>query len=94
MGFNLERYSRDPEVYRREHPDFSAFIKVDDVDAVYAHVQASGTPTGGPPQDQLWGGRLFSMFDLNGFRLVFYQMVEQLSVDEIRERFERGISQE
>ena len=83
MGFNLERYSGDPEAYPREHPAFSAFIKVDDVDAVYARVQASGTPTDGSPQDQLWGGRLFSIFDLNGFHLIFYQMVEQLSIEEV-----------
>jgi predicted enzyme related to lactoylglutathione lyase len=89
MGFNLERSSGDTETYRREHPDFSAFVKVDDVDAVYAHVLASGTATNGPPQDQLWGSRLFSMVDLNGFHLIFYQMVEQLSIDDIRERFER-----
>jgi predicted enzyme related to lactoylglutathione lyase len=94
MGFNLERFSGDPEVYRREQPHFSAFIKVDDVDAVYARVQASGTATDGPSQDQLWGGRLFSMVDLNGFHLIFYQMVEQLSIGELRERLEKGANRE
>jgi uncharacterized glyoxalase superfamily protein PhnB len=73
-GFNLARYSGDPETYSREHSDFAAFIKVDDVDAAYQRVLASGTATDGPPQDQSWGGRLFSMVDLNGFHLTLYQL--------------------
>ena len=74
-GFNLGRLNGDSETYRREHPQFAAFVKVDDVQAVYEHVLASGTETDGPPQDQPWGGRLFSLIDLNGFRLTFYQLV-------------------
>jgi predicted enzyme related to lactoylglutathione lyase len=74
-GFNLARFGGDPGTYSREHLDFTPFIKVDDVDAVYAHVEASGTATDGPPQDQPWGGRLFSLVDLNGFHLTGYQLV-------------------
>ena len=74
-GFNLARYGSDPGTYVREHPDFTAFIKVDDVQAVYERVTASGTETDGPPQDQPWGGQVFSMVDLNGFHLTFYQLL-------------------
>lgn len=34
----------------------------------------------------MWGGRTFSMQDLNGFRLIFVQMVESVTLDEIRQR--------
>ena len=90
-GFNLARYDGDPAAYRREHPHWTAFIKVDDVDAVYARVDAvyarvaavyarvaeSGESVDGPPRDQPWGGRLFTMHDLNGFHLTFYQLGRQ-----------------
>jgi len=74
-GFNLLRLNGDPETYLREHPHFTAFVKVDDTDALYERVLASSTATDGPPQDQPWGGRVFSMVDLNGFHLTFYQLV-------------------
>jgi len=74
-GFNLVRWNGDPEAYRRQHPHFTPFVKVEDVDALYERVLASGTKTNGPPQDQPWGGRVFSMVDLNGFLLTFYQLV-------------------
>jgi predicted enzyme related to lactoylglutathione lyase len=74
-GFNLARFAGDPGTYRREHPHWTAFVKVDDVDALYARVRSSGTAIDGPPADQPWGGRLFSMVDLNGFHLTFYQLV-------------------
>jgi predicted enzyme related to lactoylglutathione lyase len=90
MGFNLGRYGGDPEAYSGEQAHFSAFIKVDDVEAVYAHVAASGTATDGPPQDQPWGGRVFSMRDLNGFHLIFYQMVGGVSLDQTRRRYEES----
>ena len=88
-GFNLARFGGDPETYSREHAHSTAFIKVDDVDAAYARVTASGTVTDGPPLDQPWGGRLFSLVDLNGFHLTFYQLVEAVSLDEIRDRYEK-----
>jgi predicted enzyme related to lactoylglutathione lyase len=82
-GFNLARFGGDPAAYRREHPDWTAFIKVDDVSAVYGRVVASGTATDGPPQDQPWGGRTFSLFDLNGFHLTFYQLVHREETDRV-----------
>jgi predicted enzyme related to lactoylglutathione lyase len=74
-GFNLVRYGGEAETYRREHPHLTAFIKVDDVDAVYRRVRSSGAETDGSPRDQPWGGRLFSLVDLNGFHLTLYQIV-------------------
>jgi predicted enzyme related to lactoylglutathione lyase len=92
MGFNLARYDGDPAAYRREHPHWTAFIKVDDVDAVYARVAASddvsSAAADGPPRDQPWGGRLFKMRDLNGFHLTFYQLGREPSLDEVRRRHE------
>jgi predicted enzyme related to lactoylglutathione lyase len=84
-GFNLARFGGDADTYSRQHGHWTAFIKVNDVDAVYARVLESGMMTDGPPQDQSWGGRLFSMCDLNGFHLTFYTLVEEVSIDEIRE---------
>lgn len=94
MGFNLARYGGDPDAYRREHPDWTAFIQVDDVDAAYAQVRSSGAGSSGPPADQPWGGRLFTLVDLNGFRLTVYQIVEEVSLDEIRARVERERNRE
>lgn len=94
IGFNLARYDGDPDAYGREHLHWAAFIQVDDVDAAYAQVRLSGAETSGPPTDQPWGGRLFTMVDLNGFHLTMYQIVEEVSIDEIRERYERVRNQE
>ena len=80
-GFNLARFGGDPAAYRHEHHGFTAFIKVDDVSAVYERVAASGTPTDGPLQDQPWGGRTFSLVDLNGFHLTFYQLLRREEAD-------------
>jgi uncharacterized glyoxalase superfamily protein PhnB len=82
-GLNLAHFGGNPVGCRREHPDFTAFIKVDDVGAVYERVVASGTATDGPPQDQPWGGRTFSLVDLNGFHLTFYQLVRREEADRV-----------
>ncbi len=76
-GFNLVRYNGDQINYNREHSDFTAFIKVDDVDVAYQRVRSSGVENDGPPRDQPWGGRLFSLVDLNGFHLTLYHIVRK-----------------
>jgi uncharacterized glyoxalase superfamily protein PhnB len=44
------------------------------VEAVYARVVESGVPIYAPLEAQSWGGRTFSLFDLNGFHLTLYQL--------------------
>ncbi|MBN1934547.1 MAG: VOC family protein, partial [Anaerolineae bacterium] len=87
-GFNLSRFGDDAASYSGGQVHFTAFILVDDVDAVYAGVVESGVIPDTAPENQPWGGRTFSMRDLNGFALAFYQYVEQVSLEEIRQRYE------
>jgi catechol 2,3-dioxygenase-like lactoylglutathione lyase family enzyme len=41
-------------------------IEVDDVDAVYAELQAAGVELTAPPEDMPWGERMFKLRDPNG----------------------------
>ena len=85
-GFNLSRFSEGAAPYGQGCANFSALIFVDDVEAVYARAVGNEATVDGAPEDQLWGGRTFSMQDLNGFRLTFVQMVESVTLEEIRQR--------
>jgi uncharacterized glyoxalase superfamily protein PhnB len=85
-AINLSR-SVDPNLQREDwaYP-FTLFIAVDDVDAVHGMAVQNGEKVLSSPADQFWGGRTFSMRDLNGFGLTFYQMVESPPLEEIRRR--------
>jgi uncharacterized glyoxalase superfamily protein PhnB len=85
-GFNLSRFSEGTASYSQGCANFSALIFVDDVEAVYARAVENEATVDGAPENQLWGGRTFSMQDLNGFRLTFVQMVESVTLEEIRQR--------
>jgi catechol 2,3-dioxygenase-like lactoylglutathione lyase family enzyme len=87
-GFNLSRFSGDPASYSNEGAHFTALICVDDVDALYARVVESDVTPGSAPEDQPWGGRAFWMQDLNGFALTFFQMIDQVPIEEVRRRYE------
>jgi len=85
-GFNLSRFQEGDRPYSNAGGNFSALISVDDVDAVYAQVVERGGEPDAAPEDQFWGGRTFSLRDLNGFNLTFAQQVESVSLEEIRQR--------
>lgn len=89
-GFNLSRVSGEMESYNNGAANLTLFIKVDDVDAVYAQVMEGGEMPDSEPEDQIWGGRVFSMRDLNGFRLTFYQLTEEVTVEEVRRRHQEA----
>jgi len=74
-GFNLSRYGEVPP-YRRDYGHCTLFVQVDDVDAAYARVLESGAEIDAPLAAQPWGGRTFSLYDLNGFHLTLYQLDE------------------
>ena len=46
-------------------------LGVDDVDALFAKVSASGNVQ--PPRDEGWGGRFISVLDPDNYRLVFVE---------------------
>ena len=50
--------------------DHISFL-VDDVDALYATLTASGVDAGPPPADQDWGARAFGLTDPDGNNLYF-----------------------
>jgi catechol 2,3-dioxygenase-like lactoylglutathione lyase family enzyme len=87
---NLSRFAGDPVDYNDDHSNFTTFIAVDDVDAVYATAIANGIYTGPAPETQLWGGKTLSIQDLNGFHLTFYQQMETPTLDEVRQRYEQA----
>jgi hypothetical protein len=61
-------------------------IKVDDVDLFYKRIVESKWKVS-PPRNQHWGGRTISLRDNNGFHLIIYQIIEQPTLEEIRDRF-------
>ena len=71
IGINLSRASTGP--YSNEGSNLTVFIKVDDVNVVYARVIDSGVTPDAELEDQPWGGRTFSLHDLNGFSLTIWQ---------------------
>ena len=75
-GFNLGRYTGDAP-YSRDSGRCTLFVKVDDVDEVYARAIESGVALDAPLEAQPWGGRTFSLYDLNGFHLTLYQLDEE-----------------
>lgn len=87
-GFNLSRFSGEAHSYSNEATNFTAFLAVDDVDAVHARVVEAGVTLENELEDQLWGGRTFSLRDLNGFHLTFFQLLEDVSLEEIRRRYD------
>jgi uncharacterized glyoxalase superfamily protein PhnB len=87
---NLSRFAGDPGDYNDDHSNFTIFIAVDDVDAVYTTVVENDIYTGPAPETQLWGGKTLSIQDLNGFHLTFYQQVETPTLAEVRQRFEKA----
>jgi uncharacterized glyoxalase superfamily protein PhnB len=86
---NLSRFAGEPGDYNDDHANFTIFIAVDNVDAVYATAVENGLYTGPAPEIQLWGGKTLSIQDLNGFQLTFYQQVENPTLVEVRQRFEK-----
>jgi predicted enzyme related to lactoylglutathione lyase len=91
-GMNLSRFQGDVASYG-EPAHFIALIRVDDVDALYARVVERGVAPGSPPRSEPWGGRTVMIRDPNGFTLNFYQMVEQVSIEEVRRRYEEARNQ-
>ena len=75
-GFNLSRFGGDPASYGKNPGQCTLFVKVDDVEAAYARLVESGASLDAPLQAQPWGGRTFSLVDLNGFHLTLYQLAE------------------
>lgn len=92
-GMNLSRFEGDPASYS-DPSHFTALIRVDDVDAVYTRVVESGVTPASPPANQPWGGRTFWMRDVNGFVLSFFQLVEHVSIKEVRRRYEEARKEE
>ena len=70
-GINLGRAPAGP--YSNKDSNLTVFIQVDDVDTVYARVIDSGVTPDADLEDQSWGGRTFSLRDLNGFHLTIWQ---------------------
>ena len=75
-GLNLSRAPAGAGAANRGE-GFTGFILVDDVDALFGQVVESGDAYSFPPKDQPWGGRTFTMEDVNGYRLTFYSWLAE-----------------
>lgn len=51
-------------------------LEVDDVDAEYQRIRTQGVDTDGPPRDNPWGDRSFTVIDPNGIALHIHQVIE------------------
>jgi predicted enzyme related to lactoylglutathione lyase len=79
-GFNLSRFQGDAASYGTGDPHCTLFVKVDDVEDVYARVVESDVEIDAPLRAQPWGGKTFSIRDLNGFHLTLYQLEAETAV--------------
>jgi len=50
-------------------------LEVDDVDAEYQRMRGAGIDTDGPPRDNPWGDRSFTVVDPNGISLHIHQPI-------------------
>ena len=78
-------YSKGVEEGERCH-HCSIWIYVQDVDAIYNRVLVQGWSIESEIANQFWGERQFRIRDINGNELVFVQPIEELGLEEIRER--------
>lgn len=70
--------------FLRPLPDESPFhghgltygLEVDDVDEEYRRIRDEGVDTDGPPRDNPWGDRGFTVIDPNGIALHIHQVIE------------------
>ncbi len=51
-------------------------LEVDDVDHEHRRITAAGVDTDGPPRDNPWGDRSFTVVDPNGIALHIHQRIE------------------
>lgn len=87
VGFNLVRSVESETRGKCNH--CSSWIYVQDVDAVYSRVMEQGWAVETAIEDQFWGERLFKLRDLNGNQLIIAQQIEDIGLEEIRERHGR-----
>jgi len=84
LNLNLNRFTDFQE--GDQCPHCSIWIYVKDVDAVYNRVLLQGWPIEVEITNYYWGERQFRIRDINGNELVFVQPIEDVSLEEIRER--------
>jgi predicted enzyme related to lactoylglutathione lyase len=77
VGFNLARLPAGGGPGLPVGPRSSAWVFVDDVDALYGRVVENGGLPDAPPEEQFWGSRTFKMKDVNGFEITFVHMLEE-----------------
>lgn len=92
VGFNLARSIEADALGVCKH--CSSWIYVQDVDAIYNRVVDQGWPVETAPENQFWGERLFRLRDLNGNQLVIVQSIEEVGLEQIRERHRRLLQKE
>lgn len=91
LSMNLA-YSKGFEEGEKCH-HCSIWIYVKDVDAIYSRVLVQGWQIDEEIANKFWGERQFRIRDINGNELVFVQPIEELDLEEIRERH-RKLQQE
>ncbi len=84
VGFNLSLSGASKALEQCNH--CSSWIYVEDVDAIYCRVMEQGWPVETAPENQFWGERLFKLRDMNGNQLIIAQQIEDIGLEEIRER--------
>ena len=86
IGLNLSRFSEKDVPYSNACSNFTVFIVVDNIEDVYARAVENGWTPDSAPKNEFWAGRTFTMRDMNGFKLMFVQMVEFVTLEEVRRR--------
>ena len=84
VGFNLARSVESEALGKCNH--CSSWIYVQDVDAIYSRAVEQGWSVETEIANQFWGERLFRLRDVNGNQLVVVQQIEDVGLEEIRER--------
>lgn len=91
VGFNLARSAESKDLETCTH--CASWIYVENVDAIYSRIIEQGWPVETVIEDQFWGERLFRLRDINGNQLVITQPIEDIGLEEIRERHQKILNE-
>lgn len=59
------------------------YLRIDDVDTVYARLRAAGAPISAALTDQFWGDRSFTVRDPDGYEISFAETVRRVTPAEM-----------
>lgn len=88
LGSNSLMFGVSDEVKSPKGNGVEFYIGVDDdtdIDSYFAQVKSNGASVEGDIKTEFWGDRTFALKDLDGYKLLFFKTVKQVSLEEAQD---------